>query len=99
MAKELKKIYIDDIAAQTQTMLVRASKRHKSINAYCIFVEGDHFHVILPEYESEKEKKKATRLLMDVLVENKHICDAFAQFVVPPARYFERQARKQNPKT
>ena len=29
---ELKKIYIHDIAQQTQAMLERASKKHKSVN-------------------------------------------------------------------
>jgi len=91
---EIKKFYIDDIAQLTQTMLERASKKHKSINAYCIFVEGDHFHVLIPEYESEKEKMKCTRQLMDILVQRPDICSAFAQFVVPPARFHERQAKK-----
>ena len=94
MAKELKKIYIDDIAKQTQAMLERASKKHKSINAYCIFVEGDHYHALTPEYESEKERMKATRKLMNVLIERPDICDKFAEFVMAPARYHERQAKK-----
>ncbi len=93
MAK-LKKIYIDDIADLTQTMLERASKKHTSVNAYCIFVEGDHYHALIPEYESEKEKEKEIRRLMDILVQNPDICDAFAKFVVPPARFHEREAKK-----
>jgi hypothetical protein len=93
MAK-LQKIYIDDIAEMTQTMLERASKKHKSINAYCIFVEGNHYHALIPEYENEKEKEKQIRKLMDILVQNPAICDAFAKFVVPPARFHERQAKK-----
>ena len=35
-----------------------------------------------------------TRKMMDVLINNKVICDAFAKFVMPPARYFEREAKK-----
>ena len=84
MAK-LQKIYIDDIANLTQTMLERASKKHKSVNAYCIFVEGDHYHALIPEYESAKEKEKE--------IQNPEICDAFAKFVVPPARFHERNAK------
>lgn len=93
MAK-LKKIYIDDIAKLTQAMLERASKKHKSVNAYCIFVEGDHFHALVPEYENEKEKEKEIRKLMEILIQHSDICDAFAQFVVPPARFHEREAKK-----
>ena len=93
MAK-IKKIYIDDIAALTQAMLERASKKHKSITAYCIFVEGDHFHVLTPEYENDKEKQKATRKLMDILITYPDICNQFASFVVPPAKFFEREAKK-----
>ena len=91
---EIKKFYIDDIAQLTQAMLERASKKHKSVNAYCIFVEGDHYHALIPEYESEKEKMKCTRQLMDILVQRPDICSAFAQFVVPPARFHEREAKK-----
>ena len=94
MAK-LQKIYIDDIANLTQAMLERASKKHKSINAYCIFVEGDHYHVLIPEYENEKVKEKETRKMMNVLIERPDICSAFAQFVVPPARVHERKAKKE----
>ena len=94
MAK-LQKIYIDDIANLTQAMLERASKKHKSINAYCIFVEGDHYHVIIPKYENEKVKEKETRKMMNVLIERPDICEAFAQFVVPPARFHERKAKKE----
>ena len=93
MAK-LQKIYIDGIANLTQAMLERAAKKHKSVNAYCIFVEGDHFHALIPEYENEKEKEKETRKLMNILVQRPDICDAFAKFVVPPARFHERQAKK-----
>ena len=57
MAKQLKKIYITDIAKMTQAMVERASKKHKSIIAYCIFIEGDHWHALTPEYESEREEK------------------------------------------
>ena len=95
MAKELKKIYIDDISKQTQEMLERASKKHKSITAYCIFVEGDHYHALTPEYESEKERIKATRKLMNVLIQRPDICDKFAEFVMAPARFHEREAKKQ----
>ena len=98
MAKDLKTIYIDEIARQTKTMLVRASKKHKSINAYCIFVEGDHFHALVPSYENEKERQKETRRLMDVLIQNERLCNAFAEFVCPPARFFEREAKKKNKK-
>ena len=93
MAK-IKKILIDDIAKLTQAMLERASKKHKSVNAYCIFVEGDHYHVLAPHYESEEEETRVTRKMMDVLISNKEICDAFAKFVMPPARYFEREEKK-----
>jgi hypothetical protein len=93
MAK-IQKIYIDDIAKLTQAMLERASKKHKSINAYCIFVEGDHYHVLIPKYESEKEKMKMNRQLMNILIQQPDICNAFAQFVVPPARYLEREEKK-----
>lgn len=93
MAK-IKKIYIDDIAKMTQAMLERASKKHKSINAYCIFVEGDYYHVLTPHYESKEAETRMTRKMMDVLISNKEICDAFAKFVMPPARYFEREAKK-----
>ena len=95
MAKELKKIYIDDISKQTQEMLERASKKHKSINAYCIFVEGDHYHALTPAYESEKERVRETRKLMNILIERPDICDKFAEFVMAPARYHEREAKKQ----
>lgn len=91
---ELKKIYIHDIAQQTQAMLERASKKHKSVNAYCIFVEGDHFHIILPEYENEAEEQKETRRIMTALIQNPEACKAFAKIVVPPARYFEREEKK-----
>lgn len=90
----IKKFYIDDIARQTQEMLERASQKHKSVNGFCIFIEGDHYHVIIPEYESEQEEDKQTRRLMKVLLDNPKICRAFAQFVVPPARFFEREAKK-----
>ena len=93
MAK-IKKILIDDIAKMTQAMLERASKKHKSVNAYCIFVEGAHYHVLAPQYESKEEETRKTRIMMDVLISNKEICDAFAKFVLPPARYFEREAKK-----
>ena len=93
MAK-LKKIYIDEIAAQTQAMLERASKKHKSITAYCLFLEGDHYHVLLPEYESPKEEEKAIRNIMEILLQRPEICKEFAKFVCPPARYFEREAKK-----
>ena len=95
MAKELKKIYIDDISKQTQEMLERASKKHKSVTAYCIFVEGDRYHALTPAYESEKERVRATRKLMNVLIERPDICDKFAEFVMAPARYHEREAKKQ----
>lgn len=95
MAKELKKIYIDDISKQTQEMLERASKKHKSINAYCIFVEGDYYHALTPEYESEKERDKMTKKLMSILIQRPDICDKFAEFVMAPARYHEREAKKQ----
>lgn len=94
MAKELKKIYIDNISKQTQEMLERASKKHKSITAYCIFVEGDHYHALTPEYESEKERMRETRKLMNVLIERPDICDKFAEFVMAPARFHEREAKK-----
>lgn len=93
MAK-IKKILIDDIAKLTQAMLERASKKHKSVNAYCIFIEGDHYHVLAPHYESKEEETRVTRKMMDVLISNKEICDAFAKFVMPPARYFEREEKK-----
>lgn len=93
MAK-IKKILIDDIAKLTQAMLERASKKHKSVNAYCIFTEGDHYHVLAPLYKSKAEETRMTRKMMDVLISNKEICDAFAKFVLPPARYFEREAKK-----
>ena len=93
MAK-IKKIYIDDIAKLTQAMLERASKKHKSINAYCIFVEGEYYHALIPEYENEKEKMKRTRQLMNILIQRPDICNAFAEFVVPPARYLKRNAEK-----
>ena len=93
MAK-IKKILIDDIANMTQAMLERAIKKHKSINAYCIFVEGDYYHVLTPHYESKEAETRMTRKMMDVLIQNKEICDAFAKFVMPPARYFEREEKK-----
>ena len=93
MAK-IKKILIDDIANMTQAMLERAIKKHKSINAYCIFVEGDYYHVLTPHYESKEEETRVTRKMMDVLIQNKEICDAFAKFVMPPARYYERKEKK-----
>ena len=94
MAKQLKKIYINDIAKMTQAMLERASKKHKSIIAYCIFIEGDHYHALIPEYENEKEEMYAIRRLSNILVNNPEICKSFAQFVVPSARYHEREAKK-----
>ena len=93
MAK-IKKILIDDIAKLTQAMLERASKKHKSVNAYCIFVEGDYYHVLTPHYESKEAETRMTRKMMAVLIQNKEICDAFAKFVMPPARYFEREEKK-----
>ena len=60
MAK-IKKIYIDDIAALTQAMLERASKKHKSITAYCIFVEGDHFHVLKPKSNTTSSMKASLK--------------------------------------
>ena len=93
MAK-IKEFLIDKIANMTQAMLERASKKHKSVNAYCIFVEGDYYHVLAPHYESEEEETRVTRKMMDVLISNKEICDAFAKFVMPPARYFEREEKK-----
>lgn len=92
---EIKKIYIDDIANLTQAMLERASKKHKSVNAYCIFIEGDHYHFLIPTYESKKEERKETRRIMNALLTDPEACEAFAKIVVPPARYFERQAKKQ----
>ena len=92
--KKTEKIFIDNIAHLTQAMLERASEKHKSVNAYCIFTEGDHYHVLIPQYESEEEETRMTRKMMDVLINNKEICDAFAKFVMPPARYFEREAKK-----
>ena len=94
MAKQLKKIYINDIAKMTQAMLERASKKHKSIISYCIFIEGDHWHALTPKYESEREEKYAMQRLMSILVHNPELCKSFAQFVVPPARYHEREAKK-----
>ena len=93
MAK-IKEFLIDKIANMTQAMLERASKKHKSGNAYCIFVEGDYYHVHAPHYESEEEETRVTRKMMDVLISNKEICDAFAKFVMPPVRYFEREEKK-----
>ena len=95
MAKELKNIYINDIAKLTQAMLERASKKHKSVNAYCIFVEGDYYHTILPVYESKKMRERETKKLMNVLIERPDICDRFAEFVMAPARFHEREAKKQ----
>ena len=95
MAKELKNIYINDIAKLTQAMLERASKKHKSITAYCIFIEGDYYHTLTPVYESEKERDKMTKKLMNILIERPDICDKFAEFVMAPARYHEREAKKQ----
>ena len=94
MAKELKKIYIDDIASLTQAMLERASKKHKSINAYCIFVEGDHYHALTPEYESEKERMKAVKKLMNALIQRPDLSEKFAEIVMAPARFHEREAKK-----
>lgn len=91
---ELKKIYITDIAKSTQTMLEKASKKHKSIVAYCIFIEGDHYHVLTPEYENDKEQDKTLRKLINILVERPDICERFAQFVVPPAKFHKREAKK-----
>ena len=99
MAKELKTIYIDEIARQTNTMIERAHKKHKSFNAYCIFVEGDHWHALVPNYKNEKERQKETRRLMDVLIQNERLCNAFAEFVCPPARFFERKAKKEQKET
>ena len=93
MAK-IKKFYIDDIAAKTQAMLQRAAKKHASINAFCIFVEGNHFYAITPNYENEMHKQRETRRLMNILIEKPELCKAFAEFVVPPARFFEREAKK-----
>lgn len=95
---EIKKIYIDDIAELTQAMLERASSKHKSVNAYCIFVEGDHYHMLIPTYESEAEERKETRRMMHALLSNPEACKAFAKIVVPPARYFEREAKKASKK-
>ena len=91
---ELKKIYIDDIANLTKAMLENASKKHKSVIGYCIFVEGDHYYVLAPEYESDKERDKTIRKLIHILVERPDICEKFAQFVLPPARLHEREAKK-----
>ncbi len=92
---EIKKIYIDDIAKMTQAMLERACKKHKSIKAYCVFVEGDHYHVLIPTYKSEAEERKETRRMMGVFLSDPEACKAFAKIVVPPARYFEREEKKQ----
>ena len=91
---ELKKIYIDDIANLTKAMLENASKKHKSVIGYCIFVEGDHYCVLTPEYENEKEEDKTIRKLIHILVQRPDICEKFAQFVLPPARFHEREAKK-----
>ena len=99
MAKELKTIYIDEIARQTNSMIERALKKHKSINAYCIFVEGDHWHALVPNYKNEKERQKETRRLMDVLIQNERLCNAFAEFVCPLARFFERKTKKEQKET
>ena len=91
---ELKKIYINDIANLTKAMLENASKKHKSVIGYCIFVEGDHYCVLTPEYENEKEEDKTIRKLIHILVQRPDICEKFAQFVLPPARLHEREAKK-----
>lgn len=92
---EIKKIYIDDIAKKTQAMLQRAVKKHKSVNAYCIFVEGDYYHVLVPTYVNEDEEQKAIRKMIDAFISCPEGCKAFAKIVIPPARYFERQEKKQ----
>lgn len=94
---EFKKYYIDDIATLTKAMIEGASKKHKSFNAYCIFVEGDRYHMIVPTYESGAQERKETRRMMSALLADPEACEAFAKIVVPPARYFERQAKKQRP--
>ena len=91
---ELKKIYIKDLANELVENLQKVSKKHKSINCYAIFVEGDHFCAIYPEYESEKEQERVTRKFMDYFLQNKQACDKFAEIVVPPARFFEREVKK-----
>ena len=93
MAK-IQNFQIDDIANLTQAMLERASKKHKSVNAYCIFVEGDHYHLLVPTYENEAEEMKEIRRIINVFVENPDACKAFAKIIVPPARFHERQAKK-----
>ena len=94
MARELKTIYTKDIAEMTQVLLERATKKHKSIYAYCIFAEGDYFYAITPEYESEKEKMKAMKKLMNALIQRPDLCEKFAEFVTAPARFHEREAKK-----
>lgn len=93
MAK-IEKFYIDEIAQVTKATLNHASKKHKSINAYCIFVEGDHFHILMPAYKNEAEEQKGVQKMISALVAAPEACKAFAKFVVPTARYFERKEKK-----
>jgi TnpA family transposase len=94
MAK-IKTYYIDEIAKLTQAKLERASKVHETVNAYCIFIEGDHYHILLPHYQSEAEEDRRIREILNVLVSNPEACKAFAKIIVPPYRFFERQEKKQ----
>ena len=91
---ELKKYYIDEIAADLTQKLIAARKKHHSINCYCILVEGDRFHALVPKYVNEKEKLRETRRFMELFVDNPDCCARFAEIIVPPARFHEREAKK-----
>lgn len=93
MAKQ-KTYLIDSITDSIEAMLANASKKHKSITGCCILIEGDRFGILVPQYGSEKEKEKAVRKLIEVMLQNESACKEFARFVVPAYRYFEREKKK-----
>ena len=89
----IKKIFTQEIADELRENLKKATRKHKSICAFAIFIEGNNYFAVVPEYDNDEQKKRDIRRLMFVLVQNKDLCDRFAQFVVPPARLHERNEK------
>ena len=91
---KIKHFFIHDIAKDLQVKLQKASKKHRSVCAFAIFIEGDEYHAVVPEFDNEKEKKRDICMLIRVLGHNKDLCHEFSQFVVPPARFHKREEKK-----
>lgn len=85
---------IEDVTKRTTAIIQDAMAKHKSFEAFCIFIEGNRYHALVPHYETPRQQQKIEQQFIKALIADPDLCDRLAGFVLPAHNYHKREAKR-----